>query len=208
MKWNFIISSSLTFKSILEPSQYNPCWSWMDLLSDRNPAPSRKSPLRFTAPCWASLGMSWESSLAQLWGAKKNSPFDSSLVTFAHLSWNPIRVKWMDQKGILEYTMQQGKQLLRAKRASLDLVASCWHLILPPNFQFTWEEVWDNERKQGSHAHLAALAQSRCCYRMVGKFFAWINKLCTMCNKSVEEFVLHKFWSYNTAQKLWVYSIL
>jgi hypothetical protein len=60
------------------------------------------------------------------------------------LAWDPARTMWRNQKSLLDYSTQLGQTLLCDRYLPLDLVISRWKLILPPQFTFAWQEVWDS----------------------------------------------------------------
>jgi hypothetical protein len=123
------------------------------------------------------------------------------------LDWDPSRFRWSDHQGILDYSTQQGRSLLRACYNTPDLAATRWNLILPPRFQFAWGDAWTSERARKEAMLIWQLWHKAVAVNVWrGKISNQVDKCCPMCSTNEDETVLHRFWSCEDSQQLWTFS--
>jgi hypothetical protein len=113
----------------------------------------------------------------------------------------------VDSIDFINYTTQKGQGLLRGRHTPPDHVATKWNLILPPNFSFNWQEVWDPKRARKEAYLLWQL------WHKANPVNIWrgcishaVNLGYPMCLIGVEESVMHRFWSCDTSQQLWLFT--
>jgi hypothetical protein len=98
--------------------------------------------------------------------------------------------------------------MLRRRHSLEDLAAKKWSMLLPPNFQFPWDDIWDSSR-----ARKEAMLLWQVCYQAVvvnvwrGRISSHVDQSCSLCEEPKAETILHRFWSYPFSQQLWSFSI-
>jgi hypothetical protein len=117
------------------------------------------------------------------------------------------RLRWKDQTSILEYSIRKGRDFLSQRHTLPQLVETKWNLILPPTFEFKWNDVWDPERARKEATLIWQLWHKVVAVNVwCGKISDAIVRTCPMCDLDVDESILHQFWSCPCSQKVWQYT--
>jgi hypothetical protein len=122
------------------------------------------------------------------------------------LGWDHARLKWPGNVDFMSYSTKLGRDLLRKRQPPLQLAQRKWQQILPADFRFRWTNIWDHER-QRKEAHLIwQIWHKAVAVNMWGgEIFDHIDKTCAVCQRGLEETVLHRFWDCELSQAVWTY---
>jgi hypothetical protein len=114
---------------------------------------------------------------------------------------------WLDGSGLLEYTTQKGRSILRKRHTPPQLALTKWPSMLPPDFSFSWAEAWDSECSCKESSLIWRLWHQALPVNVWrGKISQAIVKLCPVCDSGQEETNVHCFWTYVHSQEVWCFS--
>jgi hypothetical protein len=116
-------------------------------------------------------------------------------------------MSWPKHLSFLNYSMQKGKEILHNRHFLLVLAATKWKLILPLDFSFQWNDVWDIEYAQKEVGLIWQLwHKAIAIYLWHGKVSPTIDTICPMYDTREDESILHRFWSCTWSQGAWQYT--
>jgi hypothetical protein len=112
-----------------------------------------------------------------------------------HLMWNPNRYQWAGATPIMNYTSELGRRMLKLRHVVPNVVMRKWQGVLPVLYKFRWDNAWNRERIRKEAGliwltwHLAVAVNV---WR--GRINCNIPQDCLVCDSSLVESVLHRFW--------------
>jgi hypothetical protein len=107
----------------------------------------------------------------------------------------------------MDYSTQCGRSMLHSRHAPPDIATTKWNLVLPPDFQFRWGDVWDTKQAQKEAGLLWQLWHRAIAVNVWrGKISHMIVTTCPMCLQGAEETIFHRFWNCPCSQHVWSYT--
>ena len=122
------------------------------------------------------------------------------------LVWDPGRRQWPEAKNLMKYTSNQGRELLRQRTNTPNVIVKKWVGILPSDYKLRWNNIWDTERVRKEAGliwmvwHKAVAVNA---WR--GAISQEIDQSYPVCLRGIRETVMHSFWECEDSRRAWLW---